>query len=206
MRGQGRKGYKPEQPIFGRWESMNPLYAACRDVESFATARSAPRWIRRSVKVLQVGGQGAELSFTGPETTAIIDRMKELPADVHDHAGGVETELTSYDTIPIPIPIPTAEQRADRDLVLQDCASQNNGFLSAMANVQLALDPGASQIFANLPDRNALVKILGDYRSTLSQLIDHAIQVSTGQMDPPQMFVANPAPPAVSFPKQPFLR
>jgi hypothetical protein len=156
-----------------------------------------------SVKVRQVGGQGAELSFTGPDATAIIERLKQFPADVHEHAGGLEAELASYDTIPLPVP--TAEQRQDREIVLQDCANQKNGFLSKISEINMALEPRDPPIFANLPpDRNTLIQIQGQYRKALSALIDHAIRVSTGQMDPPQLFVADPAPPAISFTKAPF--
>jgi len=57
-----------------------------------------------SVKMLQTGGQSEQLAFTGPDATAIVERLKQLPAFVHAHAGGLQAELASYDTIPIPVP------------------------------------------------------------------------------------------------------
>jgi hypothetical protein len=41
---------------------------------------------------------------TGPDATVTIERFRQLPVDVHEHAGGLESELVSYDTIPLPIP------------------------------------------------------------------------------------------------------
>jgi hypothetical protein len=155
-----------------------------------------------SVKMLQAGGQGDELSFTGPRATDILERLKKLPDFVHQHASGLEAELATYDTIPIPVP--TAEEREDRILVLNDCASQKTGFLRAISDLQLTLDDNGSLLFDNLPSRDELIRMLGQYRATLNGLLAQAIKISTGRLDPPQMFVASPTPPALTFKKKMF--
>jgi hypothetical protein len=156
-----------------------------------------------SVKMLQTGGQSEQLAFTGPDATAIMERLKQLPAFVHAHAGGLQTELASDDTIPLPIPTP--EEREDRDIVLRDCAHQKSSFLKTISDLQVAMEPNGPLIFAELPSAEALTVMQGQYRDALSALIAHAIKVSTGRMDPPKLFKADPAPPPVLFKKQPFV-
>jgi hypothetical protein len=152
-----------------------------------------------SVKMLQAGGQGAQLSFTGPKAVDIIERLKQLPAFVHEHATGLDAELATYDTIPIPVKTP--EEQADRTIVLNDCAAQKTLFLRAVSDLQLTLDDNGRLLFDDLPPKDTLVQMLGQYRAALSALLAHAIKVSTGAMDPPQLFVASPPPPALNFTK-----
>ena len=81
-----------------------------------------------TVKLFQSGGQGSQLSFTGQEATAIIERFKALPEIVHQHAFGLDAELASYD-------LSTACRRRgeeDRIIVLNDCAFQKTRFLRAI--------------------------------------------------------------------------
>ncbi len=156
-----------------------------------------------TVFMSQAGGIGGQASFTGPDATKILQRLSEFPASVHDHPVGFEVELASYDTIPLPVP--TAEERDDRQLVLQDCFNQKMGFLKALSDLDLLLSENASLFFDDLPPQANLLKFQGEYRSALNALMAHAIKVSTGKMDPPQMYVANPAPTPLSFKKKPFI-
>jgi hypothetical protein len=115
---------------------------------------------------------------------------------------GYEVELANYNTIPIPVP--TAEEREDRNIVLKDCFDQKMGFLKALSDMSFLLSENASLFFDNLPPQEELLRIQGQYRTALNGLMAHAIKVSTGKMDPPQTFVANPAPPPLNFKKKPF--
>jgi hypothetical protein len=150
--------------------------------------------------MLQSGGQGKQLSFTGPAATDIIQRLKDLPTFVHEHASGLEVELATYDTIPIPVP--TEEEREDRIIVLNDCAVQKTGLLRAISDLQLTLDINGSLLFDNLPSKDELIRMLGQYRATLNGLMAHAIKVSTGRIDPPKEFIADPPPPPLPFTKK----
>jgi hypothetical protein len=150
----------------------------------------------------QFGGQGEQLAYTGPNATDIIARLRQLPEIVHQHAGGFEVEFASYDTIPIEVP--SDEEREDRAIVLVDCAKQKRSFLQAMSDLGLALNPNGRKLFVNLPAANELIRIQAQYRDAMNALISHAIRVSTGVMNPPQLFVANPPPPALEFEKLPF--
>jgi hypothetical protein len=157
-----------------------------------------------TVFMSQAGGIGEQASFTGPDATKILDRLSHFPQSVHDHPVGYEAELASYNTIPIPVH--TAEEREDRELVLRDCLAQKMGFLKALADLQLLLDPEkASLFFDNLPPPEQLLNIQGQYRAALNNLMAHAIRVSTGKMDPPQMFVASPSPTPLNFKKKEFV-
>jgi hypothetical protein len=155
-----------------------------------------------TVFMSQAGGMGAQASFTGPDATKILQRLNEFPTSVHDHPVGYEVELANYNTIPIPVP--TAEEREDRNIVLKDCFDQKMGFLKALSDLSFLLSENASLFFDNLPPQEELLSIQGQYRTALNALMAHAIKVSTGKMDPPQTFVANPAPPSLNFKKKPF--
>jgi hypothetical protein len=155
-----------------------------------------------TVFMSQAGGIGGQVSFTGPDATKILQRLSEFPASVHEHPVGYEVELANYNTIPIPIP--TAEEREDRQIVLEDCFAQKMGFLKALSDLNFLLSENASLFFDNLPPQEELLKIQGQYRTALNALMAHAIRVSTGKMDPPQTFVANPAPSPLNFKKKPF--
>ena len=150
----------------------------------------------------QAGGIGQQASFTGPDALKILERLSQFPQSAHDHAAGYEAELASYNTIPIPVP--TIEERDDRNLVLGDCANQKMGFLKALSDLELAMSENGDLLFENLGSRDDLGKMEGQYRTALNALMAHAIKVSTGRMDPPQMFVANPIPPAINFKKKAF--
>lgn len=153
-------------------------------------------WLR------QRGGQEAQVTFTGADATKILERLANFPTIAHQHPVGYEADLASYNTIPIPIP--TAEEREDQALVLLDCAQQKLDFLKALSDLAMASDPRTSILFDDLPSPDELNRMKGQYRTALNALISHAIRVTTGKMDPPQTFVANPAPPAINFKKKPF--
>jgi hypothetical protein len=155
-----------------------------------------------TVWMRQRGGQEAQAAFTGPDATKILERLHDFPTFAHQHPIGYEAELASYNTIPIPIPTP--EEREDQALVLADCHQQKIGFLAALSDLDLASSDDTSMLFDDLPSRDELNRMKGQYRTTLNALMSHAISVSTGHMDPPQTFVANPAPPAINFKKKPF--
>jgi hypothetical protein len=155
-----------------------------------------------TVWVSQSGGIGAQVAFTGPNATKILEHLNQFPDSVHQHPVGYEAVLASYNTIPIPVP--PAEEREDQAIVLADCAQQKVGFLKAISDLTLALSPDGSDLFDGLPSKDDLIRMEGQYRTALNALIRHAIQVATGRMDPPQLFVANPAPPAINFKKKPF--
>jgi hypothetical protein len=155
-----------------------------------------------TVFMSQAGGIGGQVGFTGPDATKILQRLNEFPASVHEHPVGYEAELANYNTIPIPVP--TAEEREDRQIVLADCFAQKMGFLKALSDIDFLLSENANLFFDNLPPQEDLLKIQGQYRTALNAMMAHAIRVSTGKMDPPQVFVANPAPPPLNFKKKPF--
>ena len=79
------------------------------------------------------------------------------------------------------------------------------GFLKALSDLDFALSDDADKFFDNLPPQSELQQMQGKYRTALNALMSHAIAVSTGKMNPPQEFVANPAPPPLSFKKKPFV-
>jgi hypothetical protein len=153
-----------------------------------------------TVYMSQAGGVGGQISFTGSDATKILQRLSEFPAIVHQHPVGYEIELANYNTIPIPVP--TAEQRQDRELALQDCYAQKLGFLKAKSDLAFMLSEKAEMFFENLPPQKELLRIQAEYQKALSALMAHAIDISNGRMDPPQMFVASPTPTPLDFTKR----
>jgi hypothetical protein len=155
-----------------------------------------------TVWMRQRGGLEADFTFTGLDASKILTHLADFPTSAHQNPVAYETELATYNTIPIPIP--SREEREDQALVLADCAQQKIGFLGALSDLALASSDNASMLFDDLPSRDELNHIKGKYRTALNALMSHAILVTTGHMDPPQLFVANPAPPAITFKKKPF--
>jgi hypothetical protein len=181
----------------------NGLFASGSFQASFNTAmKETNNRTEVTVFMSQAGGIGGQASFTGPDAAKILDRLSQFPQSVHEHPVGYEVELANYNTIPIPVP--TAEEREDRNIVLKDCFDQKMGFLKALSDMSFLLSENASLFFDNLPPQEDLLRIQGQYRTALNGLMAHAIRVSTGKMDPPQTFVANPAPPPLNFKKKPF--
>jgi hypothetical protein len=151
----------------------------------------------------QGGGQGDDFTFTGLDATKILAQISKLPTFAHQNPIAYEAELAAYNTIPIPVP--SLEEREDQALVLADCAQQKIGFLAALSDLELASSNETSMLFDDLPSKDDLNHMKGQYRTTLDALMSHATLVATGRMDPPQLFVANPAPPAINFKKKPFV-
>jgi hypothetical protein len=155
-----------------------------------------------TVWMRQRGGQEAQAAFTGSDASKIRERLLDFPTSTHQHPIGYEAELASYNTTPIPIP--TLEESEDQALVLADCTQQKIGFLTALSDLALASSDDTSMLFDDLPSKSDLNRMKGQYRIALNALMSHAIRVATGQMNPPQDFVANPAPPAINFKKKLF--
>jgi hypothetical protein len=156
-----------------------------------------------TVWMTQAGGAGAQASFTGLEAAKILERLSAFPQDALDHPVGYEAVLATYDTIPIPVA--TEQLREAYQLVLDDCLQQKIGFLKALSDLALALGDNGPSLFDDLPSKDDLSHMEGQYRAALSALLSHATQVSTGQMNPPHTFEANPAPPVISFKKKKFV-
>ena len=154
-----------------------------------------------TVFMSQAGGVGSQMSFTGPDTTKILERLSVFPQSAHDHPVGYEVELATYDTIPITVASP--EEREDRNIVLTDCLTQKNKLLKALADLDFLTSPNADLFFDNLPVSTELTKLVEQYRSMLNALMAHAIKVARGKIDPPQLFVATPIPPPLNFKKKP---
>ena len=154
-----------------------------------------------TVVMSQAGGIGGQASFTGPDATRILERLSEFPQSVHEHPVGYEAELATYDTLAFEGP--SIEENEDRDLVLADCLVQKNAFLKALSDLGLAQGPNGALFFEALPTATELGEIEVQYRHALNGLMAHAIKVATGKMSPPQVFVADPRPPAIAFEKRP---
>jgi hypothetical protein len=150
----------------------------------------------------QAGGIGGQNTFTGLDAVKILQRLSEFPAIVHDHPVGYEAEVANYNTIPLPVP--PAEEREDREIVLRDCLAQKMGFLKALSDLDFLMGENAELFFEALPSNEELQKFKRQYQDALNALMAHAILVSKGKMEPPQMFIANPAPPLLRFKKKPF--
>lgn len=144
------------------------------------------------VFMYQAGGIGDKIAYTGQDAAEIIKRLKEFPQLVRDHPVGYEVEAATYDTIPIETPgIWTIEAL---DMVLKDCLAQKNRFLKALADLQFVSSNGALY-FEDLPSQDELANMEAEYQRALNALMAHAIKVSTGQMSPPEVFIAPPLKP-----------
>ena len=118
-----------------------------------------------TVFMSQAGGIVGLMTFAGPDTTKILERLSTFPQTTHDHPVGYEAELATYDTIPITVATP--EEREDRNIVLTDCLEQKGKLLKALSDLDFLSGPNAP---------TELIKLVEQYRSTLNALMAHGHQ------------------------------
>src|SRR5262249_32574474 len=88
------------------------------------------------VTFYQKGGAGADEIGTTLSVAEIQQRLHDFPTAVLKHAFSFQTEVATYDTVPIPVP--TKEQQDDFLLALQDADAQKLRFLETRNDLQFA--------------------------------------------------------------------
>jgi hypothetical protein len=131
----------------------------------------------------QNAGSGRQISPT-VEIDEVIARYKEFPSIAQSSAAAYETEIATYDTLPLPVPTP--EEQEDFLFALADARDQKLRFIQTRNDLQFALQNSA--FFEGLPEPQVLNDALLVYTKLINAVMDHAIRLSRGEMMPPRIF------------------
>ncbi|WP_155349743.1 hypothetical protein [Acrocarpospora pleiomorpha] len=126
----------------------------------------------------------------------MIRRFKEFPEIARSSAAAYETEVATYDTIPLPLPTP--EERDDCLLALADTREKKLHYLQARNDLEFALQN--PDFFDEMPPSDVLTGAVSVYTKLINAAMAHAVRLSRGEITPPQIFdpatasLAEPAP------------
>jgi len=150
----------------------------------------------------QKAGIGTQLSPVVSIDEA-LNRFKTFPEIVQSSPAAYETEVATYDTLPLPLPTPV-EQEAFL-FALRDAREKKLHFIQIRNDLEFAFrNP---MFFENLPPSDVLSKAISDYTKLINAVTDHAIGLSRGQIMPPRIFDPSAlSPPIVEPAPIPLLR
>jgi hypothetical protein len=131
----------------------------------------------------QKAGAGATISPT-VTIEEVIHRFKKFPEIAAASSSAYETEVATYDTIPLPIPTPT-EQEAFTE-ALSDARTKKLLFIQIRNDLELALR--FPEFFKDPPSAEILTTAASQYTKLMNAVTLHAIKLSKGQINPPQFF------------------
>lgn len=155
-----------------------------------------------SCQFFQRGGAGAPEIGATLSLDEIKIRLHDFPDAVAKHPFPYEIEVATYDTIPIPLP--TKEQRDDFLLALADADQQKLRFLQTRNDLTFAAEH--PEFFDNPPEPKVLQAAAGIFLQAANAAIAHAVKLSQGEINPPQLFDPAKATPPISIPTVPSLR
>lgn len=162
----------------------NGLVAGGSFKAAFETANSRVETRSEYVATMyQNAGRGPQISPT-VEIAEVINRYKSFPEIAAASAAAYETELATYDTLPLPVP--TAEEQEDFLFALADAREQKLRFIQLRNDLIFA--SRNPLFFEDLPDSPTLASAAATYTKLLNAVTDHAIRLSRGELDPPRVF------------------
>lgn len=166
--------------------------AAFSKANSSASTRS-----EFTATMFQKAGSGAQIAPT-VEISEVIDRFKRFPEIARDSAAAYETEVATYDTLPLPVPTP--EEQDSFLLALADAREKKLRFIQTRNDLDFAVRNPT--FFEDLPGAEILSGASATYTRLINAVMSHAIKLSRGQISPPHLFdpgaltppLAEPAP------------
>jgi len=162
----------------------NGLVAGGSFSASFAQANSSSSTRSEfTATMYQKAGAGDQISPT-VEISEVIARFKNFPAIAAASAAAYETEVATYDTLPLPVPTP--EEQEAFLLALADAREKKLRYIQTRNDLEFALRNPS--FFEALPANDVLMNAISVYTKLINAVIAHAIQLSRGQITPPQLF------------------
>ena len=144
----------------------------------------------------QKGGEGQEEIGTTTSVEEVKDRLKSLPSAVASHPFPYEIEVATYDTVPVPVP-PKVWQDAFV-VATADADRQRLSYLQKYNDFTFATEH--PEFFENPPPATELRAGAQAYARAVDAVTRHAIRLSRGEIDPPQLFDPASADPPLEFP------
>ena len=133
--------------------------------------------------MFQKAGTGDQIAPT-TDISEVMARVKQFPTIVQENPVADETEVATYDTLPLPIPTPEEQEsfllalRDARQIKLYDVQSKNDLEFARRNPV----------FFEELPSDDILGTAITVYEKLINAVMDHGIRLSKGQMNPPRVF------------------
>ncbi|MGW7200836.1 hypothetical protein [Streptomyces chryseus] len=152
--------------------------AAFTQANSSASTRS-----EYSASMYQKAGTGAQISPT-VEIGEVIDRFKRFPQIASNSAAAYETEVATYNTLPLPVP--TIEEQESFLLALSDAREKKHRYVQTRNDLDFAVRNPA--FFEALPPTDVLQSASSAYTKLINAVMDHAIRLSRGQITPTRLF------------------
>lgn len=143
----------------------------------------------------QKAGSGAQISPT-IEISEAITRFKNFPEIVKTNPVAYETEIATYDTLPLPIPTP--EEQEDFIFALRDAREKKLRYIQTKNDLEFALRNPT--FFEALPASEVLSNAINIYTKLINAVMDHAISLSRGQIKPPSIFDPSEVSPPIIEP------
>lgn len=131
----------------------------------------------------QNAGSGITIAPT-VEIGEVISRLKAFPEIAKNNPAAYETEVVTYDTIPLPLP--TAEEREDFVFALADARERKLRYIQTRNDLEFALRNSA--FFVDLPPTNVLQAAVGTYTQLINAVMGHAVRLTRGEITPPRIF------------------
>lgn len=131
----------------------------------------------------QKAGSGAQISPT-VQINEVINRFKNFPEIAKASAAAYETEVATYDTLPLPVPPP--EEQEDFVFALRDAREKKLRYIQTRNDLEFALRNPI--FFIQLPENEVLLNAILVYTKLINAVMEHAIKLSRGQMKPPRLF------------------
>ncbi len=144
----------------------------------------------------QKGGTGAEEIGTTLSIDDVKQRLRTLPTAVANHPFPYEIEVATYDTVPIPLP-PKAQEE-NFLLALADAEQKKLGFLQRRNDLEFAAEH--PEFFVDPPPPDVLRAAAQSYLRATNAAIQHAVALSRGEIDPPQLFDVTRVVPPLQLP------
>lgn len=144
----------------------------------------------------QRAGSGETIS---PTVTIddIAARYHQFPQIAKDNPVAFETEVATYDTLPLPLPTP--EERDDFRAALADARDRKMRYIQSRNDADFAR--ANPQFFTGLPPDAVLGATSASYTALINAVIDHAVRLSKGQFDSPQFFDPQKCTPPLTEPQ-----
>ena len=129
-----------------------------------------------SATMYQLAGSGSQISPT-VEIDEVINRFKQFPQIAGNSAVAFETEVATYDTLPLPLPTP--EEQDDFVLALSDARDKKLRYIQTRNDLDFALRNPS--FFQGLPSADALTAASAAYTKLINAVMEHAIALSRGR-------------------------
>lgn len=175
---------------------MNGLFVAGSFDAAFKTAKAnSSTRSEFSATFYQKAGSGPQIAPTvAPKD--VIQRFKNFPQIAKDSAAAYETEVATYDTLPLPVPTP--EEQENFLLALADAREKKLRYIQIRNDLEFASTN--QDFFEDIPSSEVLGNAILVYTKLINAVMAHAIKLSRGQITPPQLFDPSAVSPPIVEP------